>query len=152
MIDSIVSVKEIKSLLIPMQQIPLLLPLACLAEVIEYLRPNDITDNGDWYLGTFDWRGMTIPLVSFERFNKNQITEYTATAKIAIMNKTSETSKYGFYGLVIQGVPQSLVLTRGDINPSNDDLGPGEVSRIIVRELSAVIPDLEDLEEHLSAF
>ncbi|MDP0590007.1 MAG: chemotaxis protein CheW [Candidatus Endonucleobacter bathymodioli] len=151
MIDSAVREKEIKSLLIPMQQLPLLLPLACLAEVIEYLRPDNITGNDDWYLGTIDWRGMTVPLVSFERFNRNRFTEFATTAKIAIMNKTSDTSKYGFYGLVIQGVPQSLVLTRGDIHPSSDDLGPGEASRIVVRELSAVIPDLEEMEEHLSA-
>ena len=150
MTDSIASEREIQSLLVPMQQKPLLLPMACLAEVIDYFRPENSTDEDDWYLGDIEWRGVLIPLVSFERFNQNRFTEFSATARIAIMNKTVDTAKHGFYGLVVQGIPQPLTLTRGDIHPSSDEPGPAEISRIIVRDLPATIPDLEELEEQLS--
>ena len=150
MTDSIVSEREIQSLLVPMQQKPLLLPMACLAEVIDYFRPENSTDESDWYLGDIEWRGVLIPLVSFERFNKSRFTEFSATARIAIMNKTVDSAKHGFYGLVIQGVPQPLTLTRGDIHFSDDEPGPAEISRVMVKALPATIPDLEELESQLS--
>ncbi|MDD7804384.1 MAG: chemotaxis protein CheW [Endozoicomonas sp. (ex Botrylloides leachii)] len=150
MTDSIASEREIQSLLVPMQQKPLLLPIACLAEVVDYFRPENSSDGDDWYLGDIEWRGVLIPLVSFERFNQHRFTEFSATAKIAIMNKTVDTAKHGFYGVVIQGIPQPLTLVRGDIHLSKDQLGPAEIARVIVRDLPATIPDLEELEEQLS--
>ncbi len=143
--------KEIKSLLVPMQQKPLLLPIACLAEVIDYPHPDKTFDkNENWYLGDITWRGLEIPLVSFERFNHSQFNEVTATARIAVMNRTTETSKHGFYGMIIQGVPQPLTLSKGDVQPSNDQPGPAEMSLIVVKDLPAIIPDLEELEQKLT--
>ena len=140
----------IKSLLVPMQQTPLLLPLACLAEVIDYFRPFDQADTNSWHLGSVDWRGTQIPLVSFERFNETDFSPLASTSRIAVINKTTEEGKFGFYGVVIQGIPQPLRLTRGDVFPSDDELGPAEVTRMVVKEISVMIPDLEELEVQLS--
>lgn len=133
-----------------MQQKPLLLPMICIAEVIDYFRPEKETRKDTWYMGIIEWRGSLIPLISFERFNGYRFTEFSATAKIAIMNKTLKTSKYNFYGVVIQGVPQPLTLAKADIFPSTKDPGPGEASRIIVRELPAAIPNLELIEKQIT--
>ncbi len=140
----------IKSLLMPMQQTPLLLPMACLAEVIDYFRPFDREETNGWHLGPVDWRGTQIPLVSFERFNNTEFSPVGSTALIAVINKTTETGKYSFYGVVIQGIPKPLRLTRSDVFICSDEPGPAEVTRMTVKEVSVMVPDLEALELQLS--
>ncbi|WP_330926503.1 chemotaxis protein CheW [Candidatus Sororendozoicomonas aggregata] len=140
----------IKSLLVPMQQTTILLPMACLAEVIDYFRPFDLEDTNNWHLGSVDWRGTQIPLVSFERFNNTEFSPVASTALIAVINKTTATGKYRFYGVVIQGIPQPFRLTRNDVLICDDVPGPAEMTRMVVKEISVMVPDLEALERELS--
>ncbi len=142
--------QEIKSLLLPLQQHPLLLPMACLAEVIDYIQPESIQEDNHWYLGNIDWRGVTVPLMAFERINEQQFTSHSITTRIAILKKTLTNTRYSFYGLIIQGVPQPLTLGKQDILPSNEVTGPAERRQAIINGLPAIIPNLASVEHKLA--
>ena len=59
-------VSEIYSLLIPLVDGRLIVPRACVAEVIGFQPPAEMAGAPPWYLGTVPWNGRTIPLVCFE--------------------------------------------------------------------------------------
>ena len=143
--------KPMSSVLIPMQQRPLLLPAACIADIQNYSRPDDNYPDIDWLLGDIHWRGQTIPLISFERMNQGRFAEFSATNRVAIMNRTTK-DKHGlipFYAIVTQGVPQPLTLMHEEIRNSAEEPGVIEKHRVILREIPASIPDLKNLELQL---
>ncbi|MGI9280522.1 MAG: chemotaxis protein CheW [Endozoicomonas sp.] len=145
---------SLKSRLIPMQQKPLLLPASCIADVVDYSRPSGGSQENKWFLGEIDWRGQTVPLISFERINGGRFAEFSATARIAVMHSSTGNEQLPFYGMVIQGIPQELDLNAGDIqlvNETDSIAGSAETSRVTVRDIPAAIPDLEQLEQQLSA-
>ncbi len=145
---------ELSSILVPLQQRPLLLPVNCVADVIDYTRPdsrNKQRDNqsANWHLGEIKWRNTSVPLVSFELLNKGRFAEFSATNRIVIMNRTTHYSKHPFYAIVIQGLPKPMLLNRGDVNTSTEKAGPLEKMRVMLREIPASIPNLELLEKQL---
>lgn len=140
---------SISSILVPMQQRPLLLPTACIAEVQDYSRPEDNYSETDWLLGDVLWRGQKIPVVSFERMNQGRFAEFSASNRIAVMNRTTKNERLPFYGMVIQGIPQPLTLMREEVRNSAEEPGPMEKHRVMMRDIPASIPDLAILEQRL---
>ncbi|WP_079253785.1 chemotaxis protein CheW [Endozoicomonas arenosclerae] len=143
---------SLKSRLIPMQQKPLLLPASCIADVVDYNRPSGGSKENRWYLGEIEWRGQTIPLISFERINGGRFADFSATARIAVMHSSTCNEQLPFYGIVIQGIPQEMELSAGDLQPAletENATGSAETSRVIVREIPAAVPDLSLLEQKL---
>ena len=143
--------RKITSLLIPMQQKPLLVPVACVVDVVDYTRPTGNDYSTDWYLGDILWRGETVPLVAFERLNQRRFAEFSATARLAIFNTTAENPDIPFYAVVIQGLPQTVELQPTDIQVKNAEKGTAEKMQVIVNQLPSCIPDLELIEENLKA-
>ena len=142
--------RNVDSRLVPMQQKPLLLPATCIAEVIDYSRPTDAPKVNDWYLGEVNWRGLSIPLVSFERVNKGRFADFSATARIAVLHSTAGNEQQPFYGVVVQGIPQEMRVAEDEISLAPEPGGPAEMSRVIVKGIPAAIPDLQRLESELA--
>ena len=59
-------VAEIYSLLVPLVDGRLIIPRACVAEVVGFQTPSEMTGAPPWYIGTVPWNGKAVPLVSFE--------------------------------------------------------------------------------------
>src|ERR1700689_4185503 len=57
---------ELYSLLVPLSGERLIVPRACVAEVIGYQPPAQMTNAPPWYAGLVVWRGRSVPVVSFE--------------------------------------------------------------------------------------
>ncbi len=141
--------KPISAVLIPMQQRPLLAPTACIAGIQNYSRPEPNYPQTHWLLGDISWRGIKIPLASFERLNNGRFAEFSATNRIAIMHRTGKHYDLPFYAIVVQGVPQPLTLMQEEIRNSAEKKGPLEKHRIILRDIPAAIPDLYLLEQNI---
>ncbi|MFK0572119.1 hypothetical protein [Endozoicomonas sp.] len=141
--------QSISSVLIPMQQRPLLIPSVCIASIQDYSRPEENYPETQWLLGDLLWRGIKIPVVSFERMNQGRFAEFSATNRLAILRRTSKSDKLPFYAMVVQGVPQPLTLIREEVRNSAEEKGPMEKHRIILREIPASIPDLALLEQKI---
>ena len=57
---------ELYSLLVPLAGERLIVPRACVAEVIGYQAPAEMTNAPPWYVGLVSWGGRSVPVVSFE--------------------------------------------------------------------------------------
>ena len=57
---------ELYSLLVPLSEERLIVPRACVAEVVRFSKPDQEAGAHDWMLGTVNWNGRALPVVSFE--------------------------------------------------------------------------------------
>jgi len=140
---------QISCLLIPVQESSLLLPNASVAEIIGYQEPEICPDMPGWLLGFINWRGLRLPLVSYEAANGNEIAELTANARIAITNTLGEhQSPLSFMALVTQGIPRLIKVNKEEIAENMDSVsGPVDSTQVKISGENAVIPELIELEK-----
>ena len=141
----------VRSQIIPLNGMTLVLPNTCIAEVINYSEPMPVEGAPDWFLGNLLWRGITIPVVSFETANDVPVAGASKSTRIAVLNGVSGNAKLSFYGVVVQGIPRLSALEQTDIQEKTnpDATLPLAISQTAIGDLDAVIPDQVKIEEML---
>ena len=61
---------ELYSLLVPLADERLIVPRACVAEVVRYTPPVQKETEHPWMLGSISWNGRDLPVVAFEGAEK----------------------------------------------------------------------------------
>lgn len=148
------SAEELYSLLIPLDGMRLLLPRACIAEVIGYHSPVPVEGCPPWLLGYADWSGRAIPVVSFEGSAGRPVAELGARCKIVIVQAIGGQLAIPHFGVVAQGFPQLVRVSRDVLSVDDtqkfaeDDVSLCQLQMLNERPL---IPDLERLEAMIHA-
>ncbi len=57
--------EELYSLLVPLSGDRLIVPRACVAEVVRFSTPEHEAGARDWMLGNVNWNGRPLPVVSY---------------------------------------------------------------------------------------
>jgi chemosensory pili system protein ChpC len=145
--------REIRCVLISAGGLRLLLPNATVAEVIALPAPAPAENGPDWLLGRIDWRGWSVPLLSYARLAGGGSEELGAGARVAVLKALGGNPQLPFIAVVTQGFPRLLTLNAELIIPTHDGnpLPPGVSAQVLVRDDVAAIPDLEGLERELLA-
>jgi len=142
----------IHSQLIATQSRSLLLPNTAIAEIVRYTEPQPAADPApDWLLGTMVWRGLRIPVVSYERASGEAVAEYDSSARIAVLNAVHSGAALQFYAIVIRHNPRLLKVLRDDIRKeSGADREKFQLQQVVVKDITATIPDLAAFEQLIS--
>ncbi|MBV6422935.1 MAG: hypothetical protein NAOJABEB_00722 [Steroidobacteraceae bacterium] len=146
-------VSEIYSLLVPLVDGRLIVPRACVAEVIGFQPPAEMAGAPPWYLGTVPWNGRTIPLVSFEGTCNQGIPPATGRSRIVVFHCLGSRVEGGYFGLVSQGFPQLVRVSSDVVRPDHTRSFPERHPVICqVRMINEVplVPDIEMLEEMIA--
>ncbi|MGD9597062.1 MAG: chemotaxis protein CheW [Steroidobacteraceae bacterium] len=146
-------VSEIYSLLVPLVDGRLIVPRACVAEVIGFQPPAEMAGAPPWYLGTVPWNGRTIPLVSFEGTCNQGIPPATGRSRIVVFHCLGTRVEGGYFGLVSQGFPQLVRVSSDVVRPDHTRSFPERHPVICqVRMINEVplVPDIEMLEEMIA--
>ena len=61
-----ISSHELYALLVPLTEERLIVPRACVAEVVTWQQPDKMEGAPAWYLGAISWNGRAVPVISFE--------------------------------------------------------------------------------------
>ena len=144
---------ELYSLLIPLGQERLIVPRACVAEVITWQAPERMEGTPAWYLGTIQWNGRQVPVISFEAACGQSYPPPGTRTRIVIFAALGSHVTGGYFGLITQGFPQ-LVRVNADVvkaDPSRSfsDHGP-VLCQVRMLNESPLIPDFEWLERMIS--
>lgn len=146
-------VAEIYSLLIPLVDGRLLIPRACVAEVVGFQAPSQMVGAPPWYLGTFGWNGRQLPLVSLEGACGRGIPPASGRSRVVVFHCLGTRLEGGYFGVVSQGFPQLVRVSSDVVRPDGAHTFP-EQSPIIcqVRMVNETpwVPDLERLEEMIA--
>lgn len=137
----------ISSFYLPVTGGKLLLPNVSVAEVVAFQEPEqDDVSNPDYYLGKIRWRGLMLPLLSFEIANESRF-ELSSASRIAVINSVGVSNEeLPFFAVVTQGIPRLVKITEESIESTEEQPGPAQAAVVRVDGEEASIPNLEFLE------
>lgn len=144
---------EIRCMLIPLHEGRLLLPNAAVAEVIGYRDPDPVASGADWLQGKVNWRQRDLPVVDFERMLGRPDLGAGIRQRIAVCYALSPDAKRPMLGIVAQGIPRLLRVSRQAIESADAGV-PGESPvrmTLSVGGESLLVPDLDYLQAQLPA-
>ena len=133
----------VRTLIIPLQGCNLLLPNVAVAEVVAYMRPRAVENAPDWLLGKINWRGLNIPLISYDRLYGNQ-EGVLGQARIAVLNTVDRDNGIKFYAIVTAGIPQLKRISEDMLQQS--EAVEGAVCQLQIGDVTTRVPDLMALE------
>ena len=113
-------IQEVASLLIPLQGHTILLPNVTVAEIIPSAPVQTIENAPDWYLGNFQWRELTVPLLSLEALNGDAVASMHNRARFAVLNTTGLHSDLPFIAIITQGLPRLARVSEDEISARED--------------------------------
>ncbi len=143
-------VAELYSLLIPLMERRLMVPRACVAEVIGFSEPDANSSDFEWYLGGIHWDGRLVPVISFEGCCGDPIPGAGRRSRLVIFHATSGELSSRFFAIVSQGFPQLVRVSPGVLSTEPDDKKNEHLP--ILCQLKMIneyplVPDLEKLEK-----
>lgn len=142
--------EQIASLLIPMMGRPLLLPNVAVAEIITWTDPEKPEESPPWYLGTVDWRGISLPVISLELMNDEETEDAGQGRRLAVINGVGEYNK-SFYAISVQGIPRLVRVFPEELGNEEEATEDKAFDMLVmVSGERAVIPDLTNVERELN--
>src|SRR5580698_8675678 len=139
-------VTEIYSLLVPLVDGRLIIPRACVAEVVGFQTPSEMTGAPPWYIGT-------VPLVSFEGACGQMIPPASGRTRIVILHALGTRVDGGNFAIVSQGFPQLVRVSNDVVRPDNSRVFPDRapvICQVRMINETPLVPDLERLEEMIA--
>ena len=144
---------ELYSLLVPLAQERLIVPRACVAEVVTWQAPEKMEGAPPWYLGTIHWSGRAVPVISFEAACGQSPPNPGTRTRIVIFVALSSQIAGGSFGVITQCFPQ-LVRVNADVvksDPSRTFTERGPVlCQVRMLNESPLIPDFDCIEQMIS--
>ena len=142
---------DIRGVLITVAGGRLLLPNATIAEVLSYADPEPIANAPSWLLGRIRWRGWQLPLVAFSRLSGIAAEAGGGLgSKVVVLKALGGDTKTPFFAMLTQGFPRLVTVSEDTVvaDGGDDDLLPAGVqARVMLNEDSALLPDLEKIEQ-----
>ena len=145
--------QELYSLLVPLAEDRLIVPRACVVEVVRYTEPDTEAGAHKWMMGNVSWNGRELPVASFEGTLGKEVPVSTGRTRIVVFYATTGQLKTGFFGVLTQGFPQ-LVRVNKDVLQLDSTEGWPDTAPVLckVKMINEfpLIPDLERLENMLA--
>lgn len=143
---------EVYSLLIPLVERQLLIPRSNVMEVASLNALENNQGSVPWLLGSMEWEGSLIPVVSFEGLCGDDIPPSAGRSRVVLFRCLTNTLSSRAFGIVSQGFPQ-LVKVRDDaLELEQRDFGASLpiLCQVTMASQSPLIPDIEKLEQLIS--
>ena len=146
--------EELYSLLVPLSEDRLIIPRACVAEVVRYNKPKQEPGSQKWMLGNITWNGRELPVVAFEGTIGKDIPAVTGRTRIVVFYGSTGKIKSGYFGILKQGFPQLVRVNREVLKLDSTEGWPDGapvLCRVKMINEYPIVPNLENLESMLAA-
>jgi chemosensory pili system protein ChpC len=140
---------EIYGLMVPLDKERLLVPRGCVAEVVGYQAPQEMTGAPPWHLGVINWNGRKVPVISFEGCCGDNVAPPSQRSRVVILNAVSADLEGGHFAILSQGFPQLVRISpefvKLDASRQFDDSSP-VVCQLQLLDETPLVPDMDRLE------
>lgn len=144
----------IQCVILPQFQISLLLPRANVVEVVNGRDLDIVVDLQGAVIGKMQWRGWTVPLVSFESASSGLIPKFNSETKSVILHSLADDNVRPYIALTVQGNPKAIEIDASQLKmvggAESDDFVQSKVW--VNAEFEAIIPDLSMLVSYTSQY
>ncbi len=145
--------EELYSLLVPLWEDRLIVPRACVAEVVRFSAPERQEGDLEWMMWSVNWNGRPLPVVSFEGTLGKDVPVSTGRTRVVVFYGSTGQLKTGYFGVLTQGFPQLVRVNRDVLKLEAKDGWPEDapvLCRVRMINEFPMIPDLEKLEAMLA--
>lgn len=140
-------------LLLPLVGRRLLVPRACVAEVISLGRFRLREEDPGWLLGDIAWGQHVVPLVSFEAACGDPVPDISGSSRAVILRSLGGRLGRGGMALICQGLPHLVRLDEDVVKLDADGVDYGDapvLCRVEIVNETPLVPDLDKLEGWLA--
>lgn len=147
------SVTEVSTYVVPLQKSSILVPNATVAEVIPYEPLQRVQDTPDWFLGYLGWRGVQVPVISFEMLTVQRGSfslVSVSSACLLVLKSVSGASNFDFLAMVAQAEPKLVPVTADELFAVDEAPNQTELERFGYGDEVVSIPDFDFIESQLA--
>lgn len=139
---------EIKCVILKINGDELLMPNASVAEIVPIKNIINVANKPGWMLGYLDWRGHSVPLVSFEAMGNVRMPSLaTGAVKAAILFSIGEDSDFPFLSILMQDAPTVVNVKEEDIISNKEKIThPAIEDKVIMADGTYSVVNIEKLE------
>ncbi|VAW66803.1 hypothetical protein MNBD_GAMMA10-2581 [hydrothermal vent metagenome] len=140
---------QIKCIVLKVNDDALLMPNASVAEIVPIKNIINVANKPVWMLGYLDWRGNSVPLISFEAMGGVRMPSLaTGTVKAAVLFSIGEDKNIPYVSILMQGAPSIVSVREEDIMASEVvNNHPAIEEKIEIDGTAYSIVNIERLEE-----
>ena len=147
--------KNIKSIILTLKNELVVVPNAAVAEIISVQDVREVEGSPQWMLGKARWRGVELPVVSYEAAGGDNAQAVNINTQVAVMysvsNDIDNDKKYPYIGLAMHGVPHVSTFSRDQIKTDEHAVvnHPMVAQKVRINGAAAGILDIYAIEEML---
>ena len=146
--------EDIYCLVVPMRSKPILIPNKALAEIVPYIDSEPPPEGHEpWHIGFLHWRGMLLPVVSYEHiYNPDFPVSDRRQKMVAILHTQLGLKQRPYFALAVEGIPRLAPVNRDTVEHMEDstesiaDLHESVLANVKYRERELLIPDIKPVE------
>lgn len=139
---------QIKCIVLKTNSDELLLPNAAVAEIVPIKNIINVANKPNWMLGYLDWRGNSVPLVSFEAMGGARMPSLASgEIKAAMLFSISDDKSFPYMSILTNGSPTIVNVNEADIVQNKEEIvHPAIENKIMLSKGNYSIMNLEKLE------
>jgi len=139
---------QIKCISLKINDDDILLPNAAVAEIVPIKNIINVANKPPWMLGYLDWRGNSVPLVSFETMGGVRMPSLASgSVKAAVLFSIGEDKNFPYIAILVQGAPSILNVKEEDVLSNKEGVThPAVEDKVMVADGNYSIINLEKLE------
>lgn len=138
---------EVRGVLFHVRGGRLLLPNACISEVLPYQQPEPFAGSSDWLLGTLMWQGRRLPVVAFSQLAEMDRQYPGGDSKLVVVKSLQGDRRLSHFALLADGFPRLVTVSRDALLAQADEEALPEMvaARVLFNQEVVLIPDLDVL-------
>ena len=139
---------QVKCISLNVNEDKLLLPNAAVAEIVPIKNIINVANKPGWMLGYLDWRGNSVPLISFEAMGGIRMPSLaTGTIKAAVLFTIGEDKSLPFISVLVQGSPGILNVKEEEMLSNKEGVThPAVEDKVMIAEETYSVMNMENLE------
>jgi chemosensory pili system protein ChpC len=147
---------SISSQIVPLNDERVVLPNTAIAEIISFRQPDalpaSVKKAPDWLLGMIAWRGLSVPVIAFERMVGGKYESPGPRARLAVLNAVTGVPGVPFIAMPTQTIPQLMRIDQATISAIEDtgEVNPAVACHVVVAGNAAIIPNLDEVERQVA--
>ena len=143
---------ELPVFVISLQKSNILIPNASVAEIIPYEPLQRVPDTPDWFLGFLGWRGVQVPVASFEMLTVERASfslVSVSSASLVILRALGGEGDFSYLAIVAQALPRLVRISSDELFEIGEEVAKTELIKARFGDEVVAIPDFDYIESEI---